>query len=317
LTQNQNPSQNQKPKKLHLIANSRSGKGYGETLHEIAKQICSELGVEFVEYDTSAEGALEAEAKRAVDAAEKDGGVVVAAGGDGTIRGVAQIAKGRAVKFAVVACGTFNFFARNHAIPDDHAEAVRVALTGEPRPVRLGEINGEVFLINASLGLYAKAIQDREKRTSRYGRNRAVVIASTFASFLSKHRLLDVQMSSENVTKNLKTPMIFIGNNALQLRDLAFDVAKCMKKNMLAVVTLKPLTKPEIARVFWRGIMKTIEKEERVDSFCVDELTIHTRKLHQTVALDGEMFKMISPLHVKAVPNALMMMLPPKETAAP
>lgn len=302
----------QKPKSLHLIANSRSGKGLGETLHELAKKVCAEVGAQFVEYDTSAEGALEAEAKRAVDAAEKDGGVVVAAGGDGTIRGVAQIARGRKVKFAAVPCGTFNFFARNHNVPEDLTEALRLALNGEARSVRLGEINGEVFLINASLGLYAKAIQDREKRTSRYGRNRLVVILSTMTSFLSKHRLLDVQLSSENQTQNFKTPMIFIGNNALQLRDLAFDVAKCMKKNMLAVVMLKPLTKLEIARVLARGIMKTIEKEERVDSFCVDELTIHTRKLHQTVALDGEMFKMISPLHVKAVPDALMMMLPPK-----
>lgn len=306
------PKSTTAPKKLHLIANSRSGKGAGETLHEIAKEICTELGVEFVQYDTSAEGALEAQAKKAVDAAENDGGVVVAAGGDGTIRGVAQIARGRNVKFAVVPVGTFNFFARNHQIPEDFADAFRIAIGGELKPVRLGEINGEIFLINASLGLYAKAIREREQRTSRFGRNRLVAVISTMMSFLSTHRLLNVQMSSGNKTQSFKTPMIFIGNNALQLRDLAFDVAECMKKNMLAVVMLKPLTKPETLRVLARGITKTIEKEERIESFCVDELTIHTRKLHQTVALDGEMFKMISPLHVKAIPEALNMMLPAK-----
>ena len=157
------PKSTTAPKKLHLIANSRSGKGAGETLHEIAKEICTELGVEFVQYDTSAEGALEAQAKKAVDAAENDGGVVVAAGGDGTIRGVAQIARGRNVKFAVVPVGTFNFFARNHQIPEDFADAFRIAIGGELKPVRLGEINGEIFLINASLGLYAKAIREREQ----------------------------------------------------------------------------------------------------------------------------------------------------------
>lgn len=296
---------------LHLVANSRSGKGAGSTLHELAQKICDELGARLVHYDTTGEGQLEAQAEVAVRAAEKDGGVVVAAGGDGTIRGVAQKAFKRPVKFAVVGCGTFNFFARNHGVPEDLEQALRLAVTGEAQPVRLGRINGEVFLINASLGLYAKAIREREQRTSRYGRNRFVVILSTVRSMMSKHRLLDVELATGNQVTRHRTPMIFIGNNALQLRDLAFDVARCMKNNMLAVVMLKPLTKHETLRVVLRGIMKTIEKEEKVESFCVDTLTIHTRKLHQTVALDGEMFKMVSPLHVEAVPNALQMIMPP------
>ena len=311
-------SGSQKPSQvLHLVANSRSGKGAGSTLHELAQKVCDELGARLIHYDTSGEGQLEAQAEIAVRDAEKDGGIVVAAGGDGTIRGVAQKAFKRKVKFAVVGCGTFNFFARNNGIPEDLEEALRLALTGDVRPVRLGRINDEVFLINASLGLYAKAIREREQRTSRYGRNRLVVIISTIRSLMSKHRLLDVELATGNEVTRHRTPMIFIGNNALQLRDLAFDVAKCMKKNMLAVVMLKPLTRKETARVVLRGIMKTIEKEEKVESFCVDKLTIHTRKLHQTVALDGEMFQMVSPLHVEAVPDALQMVLPKKAKEDP
>ncbi len=298
--------------KAHLIANSRSGKGAGGTLPEVAHKICQENNVELVHHEVREGVDMDQLAAEAVDAASEDGGIVIAAGGDGTIRCVAQKAAGRTVKFAVVPCGTFNFFARTHRVPENVEEAFRLAVTGETRAVRLGEVNGHIFLINASLGLYAKAIREREQRTSHWGRNRFVVIISTILSLLSRHHLLNVEMTTGDRKLTLRTPMIFIGNNSLQLRDLQMSIAKCMKLDLLAVVLMKPLSKLETLRVIFRGIFKTIEKEERLDSFCVESLTIHTRKSHQMVALDGEIFTMTSPLKVHALPKILNMVLPPK-----
>lgn len=293
-------------RKAHLIANSKSGKGKGASLAQIGQKIAQEVGVELVCHEIS-------ELNKAIEIANRESSLVIAAGGDGTIRAVAEKAAEHDVKFGVIGCGTFNFFARNHRIPEDLEQAFRLALTGEIRPVRLGEINGRVFLINASLGLYAKAIKEREVRTSRWGRNRLVVILSTFMSMLSKHRLLSVDLVTKEQSQRVTTPMIFIGNNALQLRNLAMDVARCMKQDLLAVVIMKPLTKMEIVRIFWRGFTKTLEKEDRLESFCVSSLVIHTRRSQETVALDGEMFQMNSPLKVQALPKALQMVLPPKE----
>jgi len=294
-------------RRAHLIANSKSGKGKGQALAEQAQAICDELGYELIRYATDSPADFDKQSKLAVESAIADGGVVVAAGGDGTIRGVAQAAHGKPVRFAAVACGTFNFFARANGIPEDPAEAFRAALTGETRPVRLGEVNGHVFLINASLGLYAKAIRERESRTSRFGRNRLVVILSTLASLFSKHLLLKVDLVSEAKTQTLLTPMIFIGNNALQLRDLSMDVARCMEQDKLAVVMMKPVTKLETLRIFLRGIFRTIENDERLETFCVDELTIYTRKTTHSIALDGEIISMQSPLRLKAVPGDLQL----------
>ena len=69
--------------------------------------------------------------------------------------------------------------------------------------------------------------------------------------------------------------MIFVGNNALQLRDLKMSAAKCMGKDLLAVIMMKPLTKRETLRIIARGIFRTLENDEKLDTFCVDELTIH------------------------------------------
>jgi len=303
-------------KRAHLIANSKSGKGGGATLAQEAKNICDELGWELVIYDIASGQDFERQSEKAVAAAQKDGGVVIAAGGDGTIRGVAQVAHGKNVKFAAVPCGTFNFFARNHRIPEDPPVAFRIALTGNVKPVRLGKVNGHVFLINASLGLYAKAIREREMRTSRYGRNRLVVILSTVATLLSKHLLLSVYMIIDGQEKIRRTPMIFIGNNALQLRDLAMEVGQCMKLDKLAVVMMKPVSTMETARIILRGVTKTIEKDEKLETFCADELTISTNRHHQTVALDGELIRMQSPFKIEAVPGALNLVVPTPEMLA-
>jgi diacylglycerol kinase family enzyme len=306
-------SQSSTGKIAHLIANSRSGKGHGQTIHEKVSAIADELGFTLVFHEVSEPSQLEAKAKEAVQAAIGDGGVILAAGGDGTVRTVAEVTHGTSARFAVIPCGTFNYFARTHKVPEDHDAAIRLAMTGDCRPVRLGEMNGRIFLINASIGMYAKSIHEREKNTDRFGRNRAVAILSTMRTFLSDHLLLKVSMSTDTEKITMRTPMIFIGNNALQLRNLKMDVARCMKKDLMAMVALKPLGRWEMLRVIARGILHTIEKEERLESFCIDSLTIHSHPRFQTVALDGELFPMSSPFDVKALPETLRMMLPPRE----
>lgn len=296
---------------LHLLANSRSGKGQGSALAEIAKTLCSEMGADLTVYDIQSPEHLTDHAKKAVSIAQNSPQhIVVAAGGDGTIRSVAAEVAGTQAKMAVVACGTFNFFARTHSIPENQTEALRLAIAGACKPIRLGEINGHIFLINASLGLYAKSIQAREQTTKKFGRKQLVVIFSTIRSLLQRHRLLHVRLKNDEFKSEIKTPMIFIGNNALQLRNLSLSVANGFKHDLLAVVMLKPVRGWEMLRVIFRGIFKTLENEERLDQFSTDNLVITTKRSPQMVALDGETFYINSPLTVKALPDALNLIVP-------
>ncbi|MBC7742533.1 MAG: NAD(+)/NADH kinase [Bdellovibrionaceae bacterium] len=292
-------------RKVHLIANANSGNGVGATLSEMALKVCTELGFELVHHNIDDPKTLDALAEKTAQLALSDNGMIIAAGGDGTIRSVAEKVQGHPIRFGVIACGTFNFFARTHKLPDDNEQAFRLALLGEVQKVRLGEVNGRIFLINASLGLYAKSIRDREMRTKRWGRNRVVAIISTFMSLLQGHRLLNVTLTFEKIHKKVQTQMIFIGNNALQLRDLSMDVADCMKRDLLAVVLMKPLKTWGKLRVIFHGISSTIDNDKGLISFCVDDLLIETRRPMHIVALDGEMFQMKTPLVVRALPGVL------------
>src|SRR5438477_8094875 len=115
-------------------------------------------------------------ARRTVERARACGGVVVAAGGDGTINTVAQATLGSGCAFGVLPQGTFNYFGRRHGIPADTAEAARVLATARAHPVQVGLVNDRVFLVNASLGLYPRLLEDREAWKAQLGRSRTVAL---------------------------------------------------------------------------------------------------------------------------------------------
>lgn len=301
-------------KRLHLIANSRSGRGNGASLPDLARKMCHELGAELSIYDVDHPRDLAKRAKEAVDKSVDENDIIVAAGGDGTLRTVAEVLRGSKASFAAIPTGTFNYFARSHGLPLDPEAAIRIALTEKAQPVQLGEINGRVFVINASLGLYARSIEEREAKRKVFGRFRFVSLVSTLNTLLSRHRNLHVHIDGAPEIERLKTPLIFVGNNALQLENLKLKVAGCIDQHKLAVLLLKPVSRLAMARVLWRGLTKTLTHEEKLISFCADEMTIETKIKQQTVALDGEMFEMKSPYTVRVLKDAVKLVKPANQT---
>ncbi|MDZ4358646.1 MAG: diacylglycerol kinase family protein, partial [Variovorax sp.] len=99
-------------------------------------------------------GRVQALAREAVERARAAGGVVVAAGGDGTINAVAQAAHAAGCAMGVIPRGTFNYFARTHGIATDTARATAQLLRAQPQPVQVAAVNQQLFLVNASVGLY-------------------------------------------------------------------------------------------------------------------------------------------------------------------
>jgi diacylglycerol kinase (ATP) len=99
-------------------------------------------------------------------ALEQGADVVLAAGGDGTIRAVAESLRGTDVPLALLPSGTGNLLARNMSLAlDNVASSVDTAFTGEPRAIDLGVVEAEradgsrsshVFLVMAGLGLDAQ-----------------------------------------------------------------------------------------------------------------------------------------------------------------
>ncbi|MFL5286040.1 MAG: diacylglycerol/lipid kinase family protein [Rhodopila sp.] len=100
-------------------------------------------------------------------------GTIVVGGGDGTLSAGAACLAGSDCPMDVLPMGTFNYFARSLGIPADIKAAVNVLAHGQERGMSLGDVNGQIFLNNASLGVYARILERRENFYQRWGRSRA------------------------------------------------------------------------------------------------------------------------------------------------
>lgn len=92
---------------------------------------------------------LPAMTKQAIEQASQRNGGVVAAGGDGTIRFIAQEVLAAGLPFGVLPLGTFNYFARDNNLPQEVDAAAQVLIdgmrAGSERQVQVGLLNDEVF----------------------------------------------------------------------------------------------------------------------------------------------------------------------------
>jgi diacylglycerol kinase (ATP) len=84
-------------------------------------------------------------------------------GGDGTVQRCIDAVAGTGAVVAILPAGTANLLASNLLIPNDLAEAVRVGLHGDRRPLDTGSVNGEHFAVMAGAGFDARMIADADR----------------------------------------------------------------------------------------------------------------------------------------------------------
>ncbi len=100
-----------------------------------------ELGIDHVHWrETTREDPGTGQAVRAL---EEGASVVIAAGGDGTVRAVAAGMAGSGVRMGIIPVGTGNVLAGNLSVPDDPEEALAVALDRNHRAVDLAWVRVE------------------------------------------------------------------------------------------------------------------------------------------------------------------------------
>ena len=128
------------------------------------------------------------------DAARQGVPLVIAAGGDGTLRTAATHLADTETALGIIPHGTVNVFARELGIAlDDALGAVKRAVTGQVRRVDMGCIHlpgaqtGQLFLLMASLGVDAVAVEGVNKAVKDVVGAGAYVLSglSTLAGFVA------------------------------------------------------------------------------------------------------------------------------------
>ena len=88
--------------------------------------------------------------------------------GDGSQAVVAKVAAEQGLPYACIPAGTRNHFALDLGVDrDDVVGALDAFTDGRVKRVDLAEVNGQVFVNNVSVGLYAEAVQREGYREAK------------------------------------------------------------------------------------------------------------------------------------------------------
>lgn len=281
-------------------------------------------------YETSVDDVGQGVTRQALD----DGAdLIIAAGGDGTVRAVAEAVRGSGARVALLPSGTGNLLARNLDLTlDDMPESVRVAFTGRDRPIDLGVIDIEredrtrtrhVFVVMAGMGIDAKMIdntdEDLKAKAGWAAYLKAIVTSLRDPDELHMRYRLD---DGEPRRATLHT--VIVGNcgslpaNILLLPDAVVD------DGLLDLMLMRPGGAAGWIRVWWKVVWtngalrrtkagRALAGEHRDDDDLHYETgTRFTARLSrpEAIELDGDGFGTATAFHAWIEPGALTVRVP-------
>ncbi|OAO02935.1 hypothetical protein A8B76_21695 [Roseovarius indicus] len=243
-------------------------------------------------------------------AVEEGFDMVVAAGGDGTVSGVASVLHGTGVTMGILPLGTFNYFARSLDIPTDIPSAVALLCEGAARPVRIARINERIFLNNASLGAYPAILKTREDVYRRWGRRRIAAYWSVFLTLVTLRRPLRVRIEAGDQVLERRTPLIFAVNNAFQLNQVGLQGEEEIAKGRLALFIAPDTNRWGMLRNALLLALGLAEREKEFDFVAAKRIQIVDHKKKHDIACDGERDRMAAPYDLQVIENELNVMAP-------
>jgi diacylglycerol kinase family enzyme len=236
---------------------------------------------------------------------------IAAAGGDGTICAVAAALVGTGCRLGVVPLGTFNYFARGQGLPETVPEALKVLAETPARPIDVAEVNGHVFLNNASLGAYAKVLESRERIYRKYGRSRVAAYWSVLVALVNFRARLRTTVTVDGAAHRFKTPMIFVANNPFQLELFSLAGADLIREGKLVALVAPDVGRWGLIAFAARLALGTMDKDRDFKLLAGRDVLVETRRRGAVVARDGERGRMRAPFRFRLRAHALELVAPP------
>lgn len=299
---------------FYVVLNAGSGRNNALETRETIERVLQSAGREVQVLLVKKAADIKRIAQQAVDLARERGGVVVAAGGDGTINAVAQVVLPSGCLFGVIPQGTFNYFGRVHGISQDTEEALDQLLDAHVHPSQVGMVNDRIFLVNASVGLYPQLLEDREAYKQQYGRSRMVALWSGIVTILKVRRRLHLEIEHDGKKRELRTPTLFVGNNELQLRRVGLARSPDVEAGRLVAIALRDIGSARMLGLLLRGLLGRLGTAEDVLDFSFVQLQARPRKTRPQhrykVAMDGEIARLAAPLVFRVAPERLQLLVP-------
>jgi diacylglycerol kinase family enzyme len=283
---------------ISVVVNQKAGSRNEEAPRRI-EQACARAGLDarLIVADGSTLAA-------AADRAAAAGDVLVAAGGDGTVSTVAAAAAATGRTFGVIPLGTLNHFAKDAGIPLDLDAAVRTIADGHVDPIDIAMANGTTFVNNLSAGLYPRIVRERQQ-AQRDGHTKWTAFAMGLARAWIDFRPFTVRLTLDGIERVVATPFVFVGNGEYVTEGLDVGRRSSIANGRLSIYTAPECTRAEMLALIVRALAGRLTRDVALEALTATEVTIEPAMRRPTLAKDGELVTMASPIRCTVRPGAL------------
>jgi diacylglycerol kinase family enzyme len=292
---------------IHVVANSRSGTAAGASIQDIVQRL-RDLGHE-VTLDDDDRRPL---GERTAAAAAAPAGIVLAAGGDGTITAVAGALLGTGKTMAILPLGTANLLARDLGVPLE-AEAWLTAFpTMAPRRIDVGTVNDRAFLHKVVIGFAPAIAAGRERLRGKEGPFAMLpLLGFLIRRFFRSRRMALEFVRDDWEVRFARVQAVAVANNAYDEQFGHFFSRKSLEGGSLSLYLLRHLRIRDAVRLSARMLLGRWNDDEVLDVEQATTLTIRGRRQRVKAMVDGEVDSLLMPLRFEIKPMALPILAPP------
>ena len=232
--------------------------------------------------------------------------VIGMAGGDGSQALVATVAMRHDVAHVCVPAGTRNHFALDLGLDrNDVVGALDAFTDGIERRIDLASLNEQVFVNNASLGVYAQVVQADAYRGSKLGTWRQML-----PDMVGRNAGSDLQFDSPDAKSWNDVAFVIVSNNPYQMRRFrGVGSRPRLDSGHLGVFAARIHRARSVAKLVTLGTVGAHRRLGGVLQWSCPEFEVRSGA-PIAVGLDGESFMLNPPLRFVSLPGALRVRLP-------
>jgi diacylglycerol kinase family enzyme len=235
---------------------------------------------------------------------------IVAAGGDGTLNAVASALAGTGIAMGVLPMGTLNHFAKDLGIPLDVDGAVATIAAGHTADVDVGEVNGQVFINNSSLGIYPQIVRHRETQQRRLGRGKWPALAWATLMSLRRNAFMTLRLKLDDAESAVRTTFVFIGNNEYVMEGFSIGKRERLDSGTLSLYVSHRRGRLGLIVLALRALFHRLKQASDFEALTAQSIVVETRRRALHVATDGEVLTLPTPLEYRIRPGALRVFVP-------
>ena len=279
--------------KILFIVNPKSGKGKVDFKKEIStyfKDRDEEIKIFELPHDCNMQ-----KIKTAINKAKADR--VVAVGGDGTLKLVAECLLESETPIGIIPAGSANGMAKELGIPEELPDALALIVKGKPKQIHAIAINDEICIHLADIGFNAYIVKKFDELPER---GMLTYAKAAWQAFWN-HRKMEVSFTVGKKLIKTKAAMVALANATSYGSGLKINPKGKLNDKLFEIILVKEYAVMEIVKIW---ISKLPWNPKKIESFQVSSLQINTKhKVHFQV--DGEYLGKVNKVDAKLIEKAI------------